>query len=318
MGSMIIMHEENKLEDEGNIDSIKGKLQAVSSEIDALKNSFSKSTEDLTRIQNMLSIGNLDEISGVIEKFESRVAEAEKSRMEAIDGAKKYGEELEKEKERLIKLWDAYKNQEEELSNTEKKVTNYEEQIRIVEAEKKQLEDDLTARINTLTQKIKENEGKLSQFDSYKSKCEEYENSNSSLEKEIDELKEDISTKENLINNLSKEINKLKNMEDFSEFKKKYEEVKEEYDKEKERLTKLYQLYEETDAECKILKQANKKWHNWFDSNKDIFDRLFSNVPTGLVSNPESEVQKPTEPDSRNENPPTNKTEKKKIFKLRK
>ena len=115
MGDMIIMSEENNIEDEENFNSIKGKLHAVSTELDAIKNSFSKSTEDLTRVQNMLSINNLDEISGVIEKFEDRVTEAEKRRIEAIDGAKKYSEELEKEKERLIKLWDAYKNQEEEL-----------------------------------------------------------------------------------------------------------------------------------------------------------------------------------------------------------
>lgn len=313
------MYEENKLEDEEYVDSIKGKLQAVSSEIDALKNSFSKSTEDLTRIQDMLSIGNLDDISGVIEKFENRVAEAEKRRMEAIDGAKKYGEELEKEKERLIKLWDAYKNQEEELSHTEKKVTDYEEQIRIIEADKKQLEDDLTARINTLSQKIKENESKLSQFDAYKSKCEEYDNTHNSLERETNELKEDISTKENLINNLSKEINKLKSLEDYSEFKIKYEEIKEEYEKEKERLTKLYQLYEETDSECKRLRQANQNWQNWFSSNKEIFDKLFSTVPPGFVSNSTNEEWKPTVSENPEDDQPTNKSEKtKKKFRLRK
>ena len=82
-------------------------------------------------------------------------------KIEAADGAKKYSEELEKEKERLIKLWDAYKNQEEELSATEKKISEYEDRVRNAEVSKKQLEDDLTARIDTLTKRLEENEGKV-------------------------------------------------------------------------------------------------------------------------------------------------------------
>ena len=131
----MIMTEENK--EEGNVEhvgSIKERLQHVASEIDTIKNSFSKSTEDLSRVQNMLNVGGLEEISGVIEQFEGRLTE----------GARKYSEELEKEKERLIKLWDAYKNQEEELSNTEKRISEYEERARMAEVSKKQLEDDLT------------------------------------------------------------------------------------------------------------------------------------------------------------------------------
>ena len=91
-----------------------------------------------------------------------KIAEAEKKRREAAEGAKKYSEELEKEKERLIKLWDAYKNQEEELSTYRKEITEYEERIRIAEASKKQLEDDLTARINTLAKNCEYENKKVS------------------------------------------------------------------------------------------------------------------------------------------------------------
>ena len=163
------MVEENKTEKNyENLDSLKEKLVAVTNEIDAIKSSFSKNTEDLSRIQSMLSVGHFDNISGVIEKYENRVAEAERQRAEAAESSKKYSEELEKEKERLIKLWDAYKNQEEELSTNEKKLAEYESQFRDVDVEKKQLEDDLNARISTLTQKMQENEEKVSQFEDYK------------------------------------------------------------------------------------------------------------------------------------------------------
>ena len=113
-----------------DIGSLREKLLAVSNEIDDIKNSFAKGAEDLSRVQSMLSVGDIENISGVVEKFQSKIDEAEKQRLEASEGAKKYSEELEKEKERLIKLWDAYKNQEEELSKTEKKIQEFEERTR--------------------------------------------------------------------------------------------------------------------------------------------------------------------------------------------
>ena len=271
-----MVEENKKMEDIG---SLKEKLLAVSNEIDAIKNSFSKSTEELSRIQSMLSVGEIEDISGTIEQFETRVAEAEKQKMEATEGARKYSEELEKEKERLIKLWDAYKNQEEELSTAERKVNEYEERTRVAEASKKQLEDDLTARIDTLTQKLQEYEGKATSFDEYKQKCEEFDDVRNQLEREIHDLKEQNTAKDNLVNDLNQQLKELTGKEDFSQFKEKFEEINAEYEKEKERLTKLYQLYEETESECKQLKEEKQNWQNWYNSNKEIFSKLFSGAP---------------------------------------
>jgi chromosome segregation ATPase len=273
------MAEEEKGMDIENIDALKEKLVAVSTEIDAIKNSFSKSAEDLSRIQGMLTIGKLDDLSSIINKFETRVAEVEKKRVEASEGAKKYSEELEKEKERLIKLWDAYKNQEEELSVTEKKVAEYKEKIRTSEATQKHIEDDFTARINTLTQKLTEYEEKEGQVNDYKLKCEEFDNIRNELEREIHDLKEQNSTNETIINDLNQQIVDLRGRENYEEYKEKYEEVSAEYEKEKERLTKLYQLYEETEAECNKLKNENKNWQNWYNTNKEISNKLFSSGP---------------------------------------
>jgi chromosome segregation ATPase len=278
---MIIMAEEkNKgMDDTIQIDTLKDRLTTVSNEIDAIKMSFSKSTEDLSRIQNMLGVDNIDELGNIVEKFESRVAEAEQKRAEAIEGARRYSEELEKEKERLIKLWDAYKNQEEELSTAEKKVNEFEQITKQTEANKKQLEEDLTLRINTLTQKLEEYQEKANMFDEYRVKCEQFDNIRNQLEREIHDLKEDNKQKESVINDMNDKIKELSGKEDFSQFKEKYEEMTIEYEKEKERLTKLYQLYEETDFECKRLNKENQEWHNWYNSNKDIFGKLFSNSP---------------------------------------
>jgi len=299
------MTEENKVvEDVEQIGSLKEKLLAVSSEIDTIKNSFSKSAQDLSRIQGMLNVEHLDEIGGILETFESKAAEAEKRRTEATDGARKYSEELEKEKERLIKLWDAYKNQEEELSNTEKKVAEYEEHARTAEVSKKQLEDDLTARINTLTQKLEENENKANQFDEYKQRCGEFDTIQNQLEHKLHTLKEENADKQNIINDMNSQISELRNMENYSEYKEKYETMTVEYEKEKERLTKLYHLYEETDSEHKRLSEENKSWQNWYNSNKEIFNKLFASVPSEKttetpIDNPPNILEPPENPTKR-------------------
>jgi len=295
------------LENKGveDIDSLKEKLLAVSNEIDTIKNSFSKNTEDLSRIQRMLSLEDLEDIGGMIEKFENKIAEAEKQKREVAEGAKKYSEELEKEKERLVKLWDAYKNQEEELSAVEKKISDYEDKLRTAETSKKQLEEDLTARINMLTQKLDEYQDKSDKFDDYEKRCEEFDNIKNQLERELSDLKTENSSKEHIINDLNNQIIKLREKENFSEYKDKFEAVKTEYEKEKERLTKLYKLYEETNSECEKLRYENQNWQNWYNSNKDIFSRLFSTTPP--VEQTSTAPEQPREPETKTQEPVKNK-----------
>ena len=274
------MSEENTLvKGVEHLGYLEERLRQATDEIDSIKSLFSKSTEDLSRIQNMLDLGKLGEISTIIEKCEGRATEAEKKRDEAFHGAKKYSEELEKEKERLIKLWDAYKNQEEELSATEAKLASFEEQARNAEAAKEQLEDDFSARIATLTEKLDENEEKVKQFEDYKQKFEEFGNVRNQLEGEINSLKEQINEKDSKIDSLQKDLAKAKEYEKYAEYKDKFSKTSEQYEKEKERLTKLYHLYEETETECNKLKKETKDWQSWFNSNKEIFDKLFSASP---------------------------------------
>jgi len=274
---MRIMSEENM--PTGNAEhlvSLGEKLRQAADEIDNVKNSFAKNTEDLSRIKSMLDVGSLEDINNLIEKFEGEITEAERRKEEAFKGAEKYSTELEKEKERLIKLWDAYKNQEEELSKTEGKIKELEEQTNNTEVSKKQLEDDFNTRIDTLTQKLKESEEKINQFDEYKKRVAEFTSIRNQLDRENRTLKDDVNNKENTVNSLQEQVSKLKDSENY---KDKFNDISSQYEKEKERLTKLYKLYEETEGEYSRLKEETKGWQNWFDSNKEIFDKLFSTSP---------------------------------------
>ena len=75
------MAEENKSEENYvNLDSLRERLTAVTNQINAIKDSFTRGTEELAKIQSMLSMGNLDDITSVLQKYEDKVAEAERKR----------------------------------------------------------------------------------------------------------------------------------------------------------------------------------------------------------------------------------------------
>ena len=260
----------------------------VSNEIDTIKDSFSKSNEDLTKIQNMLSVGNFEELN----------------------------EKIEKEKDAFLKLWEGYKKQKEELSNVNKTISEYQEQARQAEASKKQLENDFNMKINELNQKLEEYQDKALRFDKYKTKCEEFDTISNKLEREIHDLKEEKTNKENIINEMNSKI------EEFSSSKEDSSEFKEKYEKERERLVKLNQIYEETDSECKRLRQENKDWQNWYNSNREIYDKIFSSPPeiktTTNLSTPEIHQEEPDNLETQIENTSEKESKKKKWLRHRK
>jgi chromosome segregation ATPase len=227
--------------------------------------------------------------------------EAERRREEALEGARKYSDELEKEKERLIKLWDAYKNQEETLSTHEKQVTELEDKLHEVQQTKQQMEEDFTARIQTLQQKLAERERETQNMTEFKQKMTEFENIQNQLEETIHGLRGEVTQKDKTIKSLETQVNELKKLEDTAEFKAKFEEVSEEYEKEKERLTKLFRLYEQTEAENTRLKEELNGWQKWFDSNEEIFSKLFSSVDHLRKKTPPSTPSQTSEDTSEDE-----------------
>ncbi|KYK20848.1 hypothetical protein AYK25_04220 [Thermoplasmatales archaeon SM1-50] len=259
-------------------DSFIEQLQEASTELGSIKSSFSKGMEDLAKIQSMLSLEGLNKMDSMMRSFEDRLSEAEKRREEAVEGARRYSMELEKEKERLIKLWDAYKNQEESLSAQEKRVIELEERLRDTEQIRMQFERDATARIQTLTQKLDEREQAVKQLDDMKEQVMRFDTLRTQMEKDMDQMRGEIKTKEDVIKGLEQQVGELRKFEQFAEFKTRFEQVSCEYEKEKERLTKLFRLYEETESENKQLKEEIRDWQSWFESNEDLFTKLFTSV----------------------------------------
>jgi chromosome segregation ATPase len=254
------------------------RLQEASTELGSVKSSFSKGMEDLAKIETMLNFDGLSKMDSMIRSFEDRLADSERRREEAVEGARRYSVELEKEKERLVKLWDAYKNQEDSLAAQERKVVELDERLRDSERIRMQFENDATARIQTLTQKLEEQQIDARQVDDLKQQVMRFDDIRTQLETNIDQMRGDLIVKDDFIRSLEKQVDELRGFEQFAGFKTKFEEVSVEYEKEKERLTKLFRLFEETESENKMLKEELSGWRNWFDSNEDLFTKLFSSV----------------------------------------
>jgi chromosome segregation ATPase len=259
-------------------DSFMEQLQEASTELGSVKSSFSKGMEDLAKIQSMLSFEGLNKMDSMMRSFEDRLSEAERRRDEAAEGARRYSMELEKEKERLIKLWDAYKNQEESLAAQEKRVVELEERLRDTEQMHMQFERDATVRIQTLTQKLDERAQTVQQMDDMKQQVMRFDAIRTQLEANVDNMHSELSTKDEVIRGLERQVEELRGFEQFADFKPKFEAVSMEFEKEKERLTKLFRLYEETESENKQLKEELRGWESWFATNEELFTKLFSSV----------------------------------------
>ena len=212
------------------------RLQQASTEIDSIKNSFSKGMDDLARIQSIISLDGVNKLTTLVQDFEDRLIDAERKREEASEGARKFSNELEKEKERLVKLWDAYKNQEEELSIQEKQASDLEERLRDVEESKNQIEQDVTSRLNTLSQKLEEKDQQIQQLREFEKQATNFQNAQTQFEHKVDGLRHEVNAKEEMICSLEAQVEELRQFEQMAEFKTKFEEVSTEYGKEKERL----------------------------------------------------------------------------------
>jgi chromosome segregation ATPase len=259
-------------------DTFINKLQQASTELDSLRSSFSKDMEDLSKIQSILNLDGLTKMDTMIRSFEDQLSESERRREEAVEGARRYSMELEKEKDRLVKLWDAYKNQEESLSIQEKHVTDLEEKLRSSEQVRMQFEQDATARIRTLTLKLEEQNKNIEQVDDLKQQVMRFDTIRTQLEENVDRMRTDLIMKDEVIRSLEEQVKEASKFQQFAEFKTKFEEVSTEFEKEKERLTKLFHLYEETEAENKTIKQELHEWQSWFNANEELFTKLFSSV----------------------------------------
>lgn len=96
-------------------DTLKESIQRVQEELTRVRDKAQQEVVDLDRIRGMIDLKYLNELLAAVERLEARVKTVERD-----SGAAAVRKELSKEQERLAKLWDAFKNQEDELRSAVK------------------------------------------------------------------------------------------------------------------------------------------------------------------------------------------------------
>lgn len=91
-------------------ESIKSNLQRVQEELGRVRDKAREEADALDRIRGMIDLKYLNDLLSAIEELEDRV-----NAMDEGTEAQKVRDQLETEQERLAKLWDAFKTQEDEL-----------------------------------------------------------------------------------------------------------------------------------------------------------------------------------------------------------
>ena len=261
-----------------DINAFRESIQQVTSQLEQIRSSFYQGVEEIERIKKILNSEHIGKFSDIIAEYETQLTRMEKERNEAIENARKYSQELEKEKERLIKLWDAYKLQEDELNERDKRIAELERKVKEYEDKLRETEKDLSGRIETLTRKLEEKENLLREYDDFRRKYALYEEKNRKLQEEIDNLRNTLNEKEKEITQLKQMVDELSKYREFEDYKTKYEKLSMEFNKERERLVKLYKLYEDLERENNKLREELNGWRQWYESNAELLDRLFKST----------------------------------------
>ncbi len=261
-----------------DINAFRESIQQVTSQLEQIRSSFYQGVEEIERIKKILNSEHIGRFSDIITEYEAQLTRMEKERNEAIENARKYSQELEKEKERLIKLWDAYKLQEDELNERDRRIAELERKVKEYENRLRETEKDLSSRIETLTRKLEEKENLLKEYDDFRRKYALYEEKNRKLQEEIDNLRNTLNEKEKEITQLKQMVDELSKYREFEDYKTKYEKLNIEFNKERERLVKLYKLYEDLERENNKLREELNGWRQWYESNAELLDRLFKST----------------------------------------
>ncbi len=110
-------------------DEIKSNLSSVAAEISRVRDQARAEVESLEKIRGMLDTGYLENLLGGIEELEERIEELESATLQSREEVSRHQRELEQEQDRLRKLWDAYKTQEDELERLKRDYPLMEEKL---------------------------------------------------------------------------------------------------------------------------------------------------------------------------------------------
>ena len=235
-------------------DQMKARITQIADEIGKVRDQAQQEAQALDKIRGMLDVGYLNDLLRSVEELETRLSELETDSLHAREGAAEAQRELEREQDRLAKLWDAYKIQEDELERLKRDYPLMEE---------KMFERD--RQIDNLRRELSRLEGSAR----YKDQYEDAAAQNDKLRGEVDHLETELERALRTIEGLEGEVDSLRaNEADAGRLA----ELESQLAEEQERLAKLYRVYEDVEAEKKDLAQRLADWETWFSRVRPSFE----------------------------------------------
>lgn len=237
----------------GSADQLKSNISNIADELARVRDQARAEVDSLERIRGMLDVGYLNDLLAGIAEMEQRIEEIEREALDARGDADGTRKALEEEQERLAKLWDAYKAQEDELNRIKRDYPLMEEKL---------FERERT--IESLNREIAELQGLARYKADYESLVDEAEK----LEDELDAKTEELEEVNRTLKGLESELGSLRQISDL---RPRVDELTQELEEERERLAKLYRVYEDLEAEKKDVEAQLDDWDAWFKKYQGAF-----------------------------------------------
>jgi chromosome segregation ATPase len=227
--------------------SLRDRLDSVQDALEEIESQVQADAESLERLRNALDVSYLEDITRMINELELRVNEAAEEADRARQRADRAEEDLREEQERLEKLWDVYKEQERELEQVTEERDEAQRELDQAEGRVRELEEALESERRALREAEQANGRLRDELADREAELEEL-SSHGDLEATVDELEDEL-------------------------------------EEERERLTKLYGVYEETEAERDDLAARLRRWEAWWDAHQETLEA----VPDAVSEVPEAE-----------------------------
>ena len=227
-------------------DTIKRNLGSIATEIEKVRERAREEVNSLEKIKGMLDVGYLNDLIRSVEQLEVRLQTLESEAVGAAASVDSTRSELAREQERLAKLWEAYKVQEDELANLRREAPIMQE--RLLERERS-------------LESLRREMARLEPLSRYKSEYDAAVRENQTLRVEVESLNREIRSSNDQLRALQGEVGQLR---ESAGSKSRVAELQGSLDAERERLAKLYKVYEEQAAELKQSGARLAKWESWF------------------------------------------------------
>jgi len=276
-----------------DVEKIKHSFEQVLLELDTIAKGSQKEHEIVEHMRDLMDVERIERLAQLLDTMDKQARESEERAIEAFREMEKYRKELDMEQQRLEKLWDAYKKQEDSIIEKGKTTQEWQDkytkqQDAVAELHKQvatlhELEADRD-KVEKLRDQLKKIRDQNEQF---QLEVEQHKTAKGKLEAEVDNLSTYIPYKKEA-EELHKKVAELEPLKDYIKYKKKTNEMETLYKKEQERLAKLYKVYEDLSAQLKNTEARLQQWETWFSSNREYVEKAayaFSKFkePEGLM-----------------------------------